>query len=99
MHLADLHSYAEARHRLRHLYRNADAWDRDAILNVAGSGKFRATAPFRKYANEISHSLRANRKLEVGAGRSRGFGSQVLAKPQAFSAVFLTSNNSEPSPL
>ncbi|MGC2198520.1 MAG: glycogen/starch/alpha-glucan phosphorylase, partial [Terriglobales bacterium] len=40
MHLADLKSYLEADERLCALYANPDEWARNAILNVAGSGKF-----------------------------------------------------------
>ncbi len=44
MHLAALASYLDADQRLRELYADPDAWARKAILNVAASGHFPATA-------------------------------------------------------
>ena len=40
MHLADLMSYAAAQARAAALHRDPDAWAREAILNVAASGRF-----------------------------------------------------------
>jgi len=53
LHLADLHSYLEADQRLGDLYRDANAWARKAILNVAGSGKFSSDRTIAEYATEI----------------------------------------------
>ena len=53
MHLADLTSYLEADERLRVLYGDPDAWSRQAILNVAASGKFSSDRTIAEYANEI----------------------------------------------
>jgi glycogen phosphorylase len=53
MHLADLKSYLEADQRLLKLYADPDAWAREAILNVAGSGKFSSDRTIREYATEI----------------------------------------------
>jgi len=53
MHLADLSSYLEAEQRLCALYANPDEWARNAILNVAGSGKFSSDRTIAEYAAEI----------------------------------------------
>jgi starch phosphorylase len=53
MHLADLKSYLEADKRLRDLYANSDEWERKAILNVAGSGKFSSDRTIAEYATQI----------------------------------------------
>ena len=53
MHLADLKSYLEADERLCALYANPDEWARNAILNVAGSGKFSSDRTIAEYAAEI----------------------------------------------
>jgi glycogen phosphorylase len=53
MHLADLKSYLEADERLCALYANPDEWARQAILNVAGSGKFSSDRTIAEYAAEI----------------------------------------------
>jgi starch phosphorylase len=53
MHLADLSSYVQAHERLGELYRDADAWARKAILNVAGSGKFSSDRTIAEYATDI----------------------------------------------
>ena len=53
MHLADLTSYLEADQRLVALYANPDAWARQAILNVAGSGKFSSDRTIAEYATDI----------------------------------------------
>ena len=51
--LADLHSYLDADRRLVELYRNRHAWARNAILNVAGSGKFSSDRTIAEYAADI----------------------------------------------
>src|SRR4030095_4814619 len=53
LHLADLRSYLEADQRLVELYANTDAWARQAILNVAGSGKFSSDRTIAEYAADI----------------------------------------------
>jgi starch phosphorylase len=53
MHLADLTSYLEADQRLVELYANPDAWARQAIVNVAGSGKFSSDRTIAEYATDI----------------------------------------------
>jgi starch phosphorylase len=53
MHLADLASYLEADHRLVRLYADPDAWARQAILNVASSGKFSSDRTIAEYAADI----------------------------------------------
>jgi starch phosphorylase len=53
LHLADLTSYLEADKRLVELYANPDAWARQAILNVAGSGKFSSDRTIAEYAADI----------------------------------------------
>jgi starch phosphorylase len=53
LHLADLTSYLEADQRLVQLYADPDAWARQAILNVAGSGKFSSDRTIAEYAADI----------------------------------------------
>jgi len=53
MHLADLKSYLEADQRLIALYADPNAWAREAILNVAGSGRFSSDRTIREYASDI----------------------------------------------
>jgi glycogen phosphorylase len=53
LHLADLTSYLEADQRLVKLYANPDAWVRQAILNVASSGKFSSDRTIAEYATDI----------------------------------------------
>lgn len=44
MHLADLTSYVQAQQRVSELYADPEVWTPKAIINVACSGKFPATA-------------------------------------------------------
>jgi starch phosphorylase len=53
MHLADLPSYIRAHERVDEVYGNTDAWTRQAILNVAASGKFSSDRTIAEYAAEI----------------------------------------------
>src|SRR5262245_11547038 len=53
LHLADLTSYLEADQRLVELYAHPNAWARQAILNVAGSGKFSSDRTIAEYATDI----------------------------------------------
>jgi glycogen phosphorylase len=52
-HLADLTDYARAHRDLAHLYANADAWSRKAVINVACSGEFSSDRTIREYAEDI----------------------------------------------
>ena len=52
-HLADLGSYLEADQRLCALYADPEGWARQAILNVAGSGKFSSDRTIAEYAADI----------------------------------------------
>jgi starch phosphorylase len=56
MHLADLTAYTQAQERVGHLYRDADAWVRKAIINVACSGKFSSDRTIAEYAADIWHA-------------------------------------------
>src|SRR5499433_1078490 len=53
LHLADLTSYLEADQRLVKLYADPDAWARQAIVNVASSGKFSSDRTIAEYAADI----------------------------------------------
>jgi starch phosphorylase len=53
MHLADLKSCLEADRPLYDLYADSTGWSREAILNVAGSGKFSSDRTIAEYANDI----------------------------------------------
>ena len=52
-HLADLTGYAQAHQRLGELYTDQEAWTRQAILNIAASGKFSSDRTIAEYAKEI----------------------------------------------
>ena len=54
--LADYASYIETQERVDALYRDADAWTRKAILNVAGMGAFSSDRTIAEYAHEIWHT-------------------------------------------
>ena len=56
MHLADLRSYSDAHERVSRLYADRPAWATEAILNVAGSGKFSSDRTIAEYADEIWHT-------------------------------------------
>jgi starch phosphorylase len=53
MHLADLRSYVQAQEELGDVYADQNAWAREAILNVAGSGKFSSDRSIAEYAADI----------------------------------------------
>jgi starch phosphorylase len=52
-HLADLADYARAHQRLGDVYRDPAAWTRQAILNIAASGRFSSDRTITEYAKEI----------------------------------------------
>jgi starch phosphorylase len=52
-HLADLTSYMEADRKLQSLYAKPDAWTRNAVLNIASSGRFSSDRTISEYASEI----------------------------------------------
>ncbi|MGJ7485755.1 glycogen/starch/alpha-glucan phosphorylase [Variovorax sp. LT2P21] len=51
--LADYASYVATQERVDALYRDADAWTRMAILNVAGMGAFSSDRTIAEYAHQI----------------------------------------------
>jgi glycogen phosphorylase len=53
MHLADLSSYVKVQEQTSALYRRPDAWAREAVLNVAHSGKFSSDRTITEYARGI----------------------------------------------
>jgi starch phosphorylase len=54
--LADYRSYVDTQDRVDALYRSADEWTRQAVLNVAGMGFFSADRTISEYAQDIWHS-------------------------------------------
>jgi len=53
MHLADLKSYSETHERVGQRYADADGWAKQAIVNVASSGKFSSDRTIAEYARDI----------------------------------------------
>jgi starch phosphorylase len=53
--LADLRDYIQTQERVDAAYRDAESWDRMAILNVARAGKFSSDRAIKEYASEIWH--------------------------------------------
>jgi starch phosphorylase len=51
--LADYAAYVECQDRVARTYRDAAAWTRKSILNVANTGKFSSDRTIRQYAEEI----------------------------------------------
>lgn len=51
--LADYASYVACHDRVRQLYRKPDEWARQAILNVAGMGKFSSDRTISEYAQKV----------------------------------------------
>lgn len=53
--LADFDSYCKAQQRVGLAYRDRDAWNRMALINIARSGVFAADRSIREYAENIWH--------------------------------------------
>jgi starch phosphorylase len=53
--LADLRDYIQTQELVDAAYRNAEIWDKMAILNVARAGKFSSDRAIKEYASEIWH--------------------------------------------
>ena len=51
--LADLRAYIDTQDAVGQLYRQPEAWDRKALLNVARSGRFSSDRTIAEYAREI----------------------------------------------
>jgi len=51
--LADMRDYIQTQERVDAAYRDVEAWDRKAILNVARAGKFSSDRAIKEYATEI----------------------------------------------
>ncbi|MDD2600316.1 MAG: glycogen/starch/alpha-glucan phosphorylase [Kiritimatiellae bacterium] len=51
--LADLRDYIETQDKIDKLYRDTQAWDQMALLNVARAGKFSSDRTIAEYAKEI----------------------------------------------
>jgi glycogen phosphorylase len=51
--LADLSSYAQAHQRMGELHADPEAWTRQAILNIAASGRFSSDRTIAEYASGI----------------------------------------------
>jgi starch phosphorylase len=54
--LADYADYIATQDRVDTLYRNAEAWSRKAVLNIAGMGAFSSDRTIAEYAHDIWHS-------------------------------------------
>lgn len=53
--LADFADYRAAQKKIDALWRDRDAWNRMALLNIAGAGRFAADRAINDYANDIWH--------------------------------------------
>ncbi|PJM74253.1 glycogen phosphorylase [Bifidobacterium primatium] len=56
MTLADFTSYADIQYEIEDLYRDQDAWNRKAILNVANTGYFSSDRSIEDYLERIWHT-------------------------------------------
>jgi len=54
--LADYESYVQTQEKVDALYRDADAWTRMAIHNVAGMGRFSSDRTIAEYSHQIWHT-------------------------------------------
>jgi len=55
MQLADLRDYMETQERVDKLYRESQAWNSKALMNVARAGKFSSDRTIREYSRDIWH--------------------------------------------
>jgi len=53
LHMADLSTYLDAHDKVTETFKQADAWARMAILNVAGMGRFSSDRTVIEYAREV----------------------------------------------
>lgn len=53
LHLIDMEDYLRCQNEVAQTYLNRDEWNRRAILNVAGMGKFSSDRSIREYARDI----------------------------------------------
>ena len=53
--LADFADYRAAQKKIDELWRDRDRWNRMALLNIAGAGRFAADRAINDYANDIWH--------------------------------------------
>jgi starch phosphorylase len=53
MHLADFEDYVATEDYVEHAFVDRRAWDRKAVLNIAGMGYFSSDRTIREYAREI----------------------------------------------
>ncbi len=53
--LADYEAYVACQDRVDELYRDRDAWNRKAIINLASVGRFSSDRSIREYARDIWH--------------------------------------------
>ena len=53
--LADFADYRAAQKKIDELWRDRDRWNRMALMNIAGAGRFAADRAINDYANDIWH--------------------------------------------
>ena len=53
--LKDLPDFVKAQDRIEALYRDADAWNKASLMNVASAGKFSSDRTIHEYARDIWH--------------------------------------------
>ena len=53
--LADYASYVDAQHRITAYYKDAAAWNRSSLINIARSGIFASDRSIADYADTIWH--------------------------------------------
>ncbi|HEY7987037.1 MAG TPA: glycogen/starch/alpha-glucan phosphorylase [Methylophilaceae bacterium] len=69
--LADYDSYIKAQERVGELYMNQKEWTRQAVLNVAGMGKFSSDRTIKEYASQIWHADPVIVKAVVSKGSAK----------------------------